>query len=695
MRLETQILSQILAYQRDYSGLTLLDRQGQEVIRLSRSKVFFESELVNRSSMNEFIIPSTNRETYFSPVEIDQPTGEPLMTMALPLINLSTDTVDYVLVAEFRFKPIWDLLGASTLREGENVFVVDQQNRVVAEQNPSVVLKQTQFTIPQKDGPYTGSNGNEVILAFTSLNFGQQKFYVVAEQTRSVALKAAYDLRNTIAVALLSVITLTIMIGLFAVRQIVRPIQRLSDTAQAIEGGDLSRRIGMQKRRDEIGRLAKAFDSMTDQLRQTLAGLEERVAARTRDLQTAASVSKQITTVLEIDDLLQEVTTLTARSFELYACHIFRWHEETNLLSMAAGSASTGQMISKETIGDVSIDATPSLIARATRTRQIVVVNDVSQENDFLFLPALPLTQSELVLPIVLGDRLLGVFDIQSQQINRFGPDDIRVLQSLAEQVAIAIRNAELFAQAQSAREEAEQANKVKSQFLATMSHELRTPLNAILNFSQFISSGMVGSVNEEQRELTEKIASSGKHLLALINDVLDISKIEAGAFKLFVEENVNLRQEFDMVSDTARSLLGGKPIELVIEADESIPLIVGDKRRIRQIMLNLVSNACKFTEKGHVRLRLSQRDHEIVFAVEDSGPGIAAADQELIFETFRQGTSGLAQGGTGLGLPISRRLVAAHGGQLWVESTVGKGSEFYVSLPIHSEELTRMVIAL
>jgi signal transduction histidine kinase len=362
---------------------------------------------------------------------------------------------------------------------------------------------------------------------------------------------------------------------------------------------------------------------------------------------------------------------------------------------MAAGADSTGQKISQETIADVSIDATPSLIARATRTRQVVVVNDVSQEKDFLLHPALPLTESELVLPIVLGDRLLGVFDIQSQQINRFGPDDLRVLQSLAEQVAIAIQNAELFAQAQSAREEAEQANKVKSQFLATMSHELRTPLNAILNFSQFISSGMVGPVNEEQRELTEKIASSGKHLLALINDVLDISKIEAGAFKLFVEENVNLRQEFDMVSDTARSLLGGKPIQLVIEADDQIPLIVGDRRRIRQIMLNLVSNACKFTEKGHVRLRLYQRDHEIMFAVEDSGPGIAAEDQELIFETFRQAASGLAQGGTGLGLPISRRLVAAHGGHLWVESTVGKGSEFYVSFPIRSEELTRMIIAL
>ena len=178
----------------------------------------------------------------------------------------------------------------------------------------------------------------------------------------------------------------------------------------------------------------------------------------------------------------------------------------------------------------------------------------------------LPETRSEAALPIALGNQLLGVLDLQSAQINKFSEEDIKVLTTLAEQIAIAVRNAQLFTEAHQARQEAEQANRVKSQFLASMSHELRTPLNAILNFTQFVSSGMLGRSMKNRSIHSARSVYSGQHLLGLINDVLDISKIEAGALKLFVEADMDLAEEATIVADAAQTLIAQKPIILQLE---------------------------------------------------------------------------------------------------------------------------------
>jgi signal transduction histidine kinase len=293
------------------------------------------------------------------------------------------------------------------------------------------------------------------------------------------------------------------------------------------------------------------------------------------------------------------------------------------------------------------------------------------------------------VLPMLIGDHLIGVLDLQAAEVGRFSPEDIRVMSSLASQTAIAVRNAELYAEARQSREAAEESNRVKSQFLASMSHELRTPLNAILNFSQFVATGMLGPVNDQQVDVLTKVVSSGKHLLSLINDVLDISKIESGALKLFVEPNIRLDNELETAVNATKILLNDKPVEVITQIHGEIPPMIGDKRRLRQIMLNLMSNACKFTEAGQITLELSANETEITLMVRDTGPGIDAKDYELIFETFRQSDTGLRQGeGTGLGLPISRRLAEAHGGRLWLTSVVGQGTSFYVALPIEANIL-------
>lgn len=248
------------------------------------------------------------------------------------------------------------------------------------------------------------------------------------------------------------------------------------------------------------------------------------------------------------------------------------------------------------------------------------------------------------------------------------------------------------------ARSIAEKADRQKSHFVAAVSHELRTPLNAIINFNQFVSSGLFGEVNGKQVEALEKSTAGARHLLALINDLLDIAKIEAGHTHLELQGDVNLIPEIHEAITVSRSLIGEKPVNIFIEIEGELPLITVDLRRFKQILLNLLSNAVKFTDTGYVRVcawtatrsasneadRITDKVKEIVFSIEDTGPGIPPEYQSMIFEPFHQlkRDSGKT-GSTGLGLPLTLRLVQAHGGRLWLDSKVGEGSIFYFTLPL------------
>jgi signal transduction histidine kinase len=230
---------------------------------------------------------------------------------------------------------------------------------------------------------------------------------------------------------------------------------------------------------------------------------------------------------------------------------------------------------------------------------------------------------------------------------------------------------------------ELESASQHKSDFLASMSHELRTPLNAIIGFSQVLREGMVGEVNEKQREYLEDILSSGNHLLSLINDVLDLSKVEAGQVELDVAP-FSLRDalESGVVMVRERATKGG--VQLTIAESSDVNVVEGDERRVRQVIFNLLSNAVKFTpEGGSVDVRAAQVNGDVQVSVADTGPGIARDDLDRIFEQFQQTEAGLEQReGTGLGLALSKRLVELHGGRIWVESEIGEGSTFVFTLP-------------
>jgi signal transduction histidine kinase len=262
--------------------------------------------------------------------------------------------------------------------------------------------------------------------------------------------------------------------------------------------------------------------------------------------------------------------------------------------------------------------------------------------------------------------------------------DEVGQLAIAFNEMANAIQQREMSLQI--AREQAERADRAKSMFLASVSHELRTPLNAIINLTKFVAMEFYGPVNQEQVEILGKTEASGKHLLNLINDVLDISKIEAGSLELFVETNVCVEKIVALAVETGRDSLINDAVTISYDVAPNLPLLTGDEQRIRQIVYNLISNACKFTSEGEILVHAYEQGDEVHIAICDSGPGIDPQDYDKIFDTFRQSKTGLRKGtGTGLGLPISRSLAEAHGGSLWFDSKPEKGATFFVALPIHS----------
>ncbi len=619
---------------------------------------------------------------------VGRTTGEPALVISSPIRNAAGEIVGVGMFAA-DLTDVTKEANISRIGDTGFAFLVDSDNQVLAHPDPELTAALVDFSA---DPPVKAArSGNTGLMKYTDEDGVKWRAYVseldngwivAVQQKENELLSALFRFQQIALIALTVGLGLLFLLSWFTIRQAIAPVAALTATATAISRGELHRTAPVVSE-DEIGVLAQAFNSMTDQLRGLIGSLEQRVAARTRDLNIASNVSRQITTELNLDNLLRQVVQLTAKEFGYYATSVFLLDEKQNALAMAAGAGAQGE-IPIPSQPAIPLGADPSIIARAARTGEPVNVPDVTTSPAFLYMPEFPDTKSELAIPMVLGERIVGVFDVQSEKPNRFGGDDLTVLTTLAEQIAIAVRNAQLFAEAEQARVVAENANSVKSEFLAAMSHELRTPLNGILNFTQFVATGMMGPVNDRQKELLNKATANGEHLLSLINDVLDISKIESGSLKLFMQPNIDVQLILDEVVATGQSMLQGKPVALVTDIDEDLPTIMADARRIRQILLNLVSNACKFTEEGRVTLTAHCQHDELLFMVKDTGPGIAPDEQATVFEVFGQTQIGLKRGeGIGLGMPISKRLAEALGGRLWLESAPGSGSTFYVSLPV------------
>jgi signal transduction histidine kinase/CheY-like chemotaxis protein len=280
---------------------------------------------------------------------------------------------------------------------------------------------------------------------------------------------------------------------------------------------------------------------------------------------------------------------------------------------------------------------------------------------------------------------VIGVLSIQSREPNIYTEEDVELLTTLSAQVSIAVENARAYERLLDTADELRELDRMKTQFLANMSHELRTPLNSIIGFSRVMLKGIDGPLTELQQTDLTSIYNSGQHLLNLINSILDMSKIEAGKMDLSFEE-VSLPAAFEAALSGARVLIEDKPVELRSELSGEVPTVWADPQRVRQILINLVANAEKFTDSGHITLRAQAGPEFVTISVSDTGVGIEPEAQRRLFLPFQQvdaSTTRRAQG-TGLGLAISRSFVEMQGGAIWVESEPGEGATFYFTLPTY-----------
>jgi signal transduction histidine kinase len=293
-----------------------------------------------------------------------------------------------------------------------------------------------------------------------------------------------------------------------------------------------------------------------------------------------------------------------------------------------------------------------------------------------------------LFVPLLGAERIVGALVVRRRRPGEFSKQTIDLVQTFAAQSVLAIQNARLFQEIGDKSRQLEVASQHKSQFLANMSHELRTPLNAILGYTELILDDIYGETPTKMRGVLERVQRNGKHLLGLINDVLDLSKIEAGQLTLALAD-YSLKDVVHSVFVAVESLADEKKLALRIEVPNDLPTGRGDERRLTQVLLNLVGNAIKFTDQGEVAVKASATNGAYTLSVCDTGPGIAPNDQAKIFEEFQQADSSATKkkGGTGLGLSIARRIIELHGGKIWVESEIGKGATFSINLPVKVEQ--------
>jgi GAF domain-containing protein len=420
--------------------------------------------------------------------------------------------------------------------------------------------------------------------------------------------------------------------------------------------------------------------------------LEARTGQLTRsvdELRALGEVSQAVSSTLDLETVLNTIVSRAAQLAGADGASIIEYYEDTREFRMRAAHNYNPELV--EAYRATPIRMGEGLTGRAVERREPIQVPDILPESayqshlrDILLRMGY---RALLVVPLMREDQVIGALAVNRRAPGEFSPEVVELLKTFATQSALAIQNARLFREVEEKGRQLAVASQHKSQFLANMSHELRTPLNAVLGYTELILDETFGDVPEPIRDSLERARNSGQHLLGLINDVLDLSKIEAGQLTLSLADYA-MEEVTHAVATNVESLAAEKKLALRVTVPPDLPPGRGDSRRIAQVLLNLVGNALKFTEAGEVRVEVTVSDGAFTVSVADTGPGISEADQVKIFEEFQQADSSSTRkkGGTGLGLAIAKRIVELHGGRIWVESTLGRGSTFRFALPVRVE---------
>lgn len=672
--------------------LSQIDPTGREQLRVSRLAMDTLGSNLDFSSEPKFTQAAANK-VFYGPVYFRRE-SEPYMTLAIAGSRRDAG----VSAAEVNLKFIWDVITQIRVGEKGYAYVVDQNGRLIAHPDISLVLRNTRVPgyplNPNVKPPLIGQDlqGREVITATAVIP--ALRWNVVVDLPTEEARAPLYAFLARTAALMATGFVLALVTGVFLARRMVVPIRELQRGAAEIGAGDFKNKINVHTG-DELEALADQFNEMAQQLQESHRDLETKIEERTlqlaqsvRELTALGEVGIAVNSTLELDTVLTTIVTKAVELCETDTGGIYVFNEADGEFHLRATCGASDTFVSK--LDRLHIRMGDTLVGEAAEQGRPVQISDVSK------LPAGPIRElleadsyrSVLAVPLLRANSVIGALVIRRREAGEFPQSTIQLLQTFAGQSVLAVHNARLFTELHEKSRQLELASQHKSQFLANMSHELRTPLNAIIGYTELIADETYGAVPERALNALERVQVNGKHLLGLINDVLDLSKIEAGQLELALAE-YEPRTIVRSVASSMASMAKSKGIELLTEIQEPLPVGIGDERRLTQVLINLVGNAIKFTETGHVEIKVGVSAGFFEYSVQDTGPGISPENQTRIFGEFQQvdDSSTRTKGGTGLGLSITKSITEMHGGHISVRSEPGKGSNFVVCVPVRVEK--------
>jgi len=559
------------------------------------------------------------------------------------------------------------------------------------------IIKRSRAEFQGKDFAYF--NGSSQFLAKSSDIFYQGKkigAIQLAVSREDVRKEIVFNISGIAALTILIIAAISLTSIIIARRYIARPLRALETGAAKIGAGHLVHRIEVQTG-DEFEALAGQFNNMAGQLQRSYANLEEKVEARTRELarlvaelKALGDVGRAVSSTLDLPTVLTSIVSHAVQLSGTDAGAIYEYDEPTEEFHLRASHRMEEELV--ETLRANPIRLGRGTVGQAAATRAPVQVTDIVDEQEYSASRVRPVLQklgyrSLLAIPLVREDRVMGGLSVYRREAGSFSTEVVNLLQTFATQSILAIQNARLFREIEDQSRQLEVANRYKSEFLANMSHELRTPLNAIIGYSEMLQEEAEDVGQEAFVPDLQKIHGAGKHLMSLINNILDLSKIEAGKMDFYLEdfEIVPMIQE---IVTTIKPLVEKNANTLELHAPDNLGAMHADLTKVRQTLFNLLSNACKFTERGAIILGVNRErvDGEdwISFRVSDTGIGMSPEQTSRLFQSFTQADASTTRkyGGTGLGLAISQKFCQMMGGDITVESAPGQGSIFTVRVP-------------
>jgi signal transduction histidine kinase len=447
-----------------------------------------------------------------------------------------------------------------------------------------------------------------------------------------------------------------------------------------------SRKPVVKTKRDRTSKTARRYSSSVADLREKLKACTKQLNEAIERENAAAEVLRVISSSpTDVQPTFEAIAESARRLCNAANAMVFRF--DGKLIHLAAyDSLEPEQVAAVRSVFPIR-PGRESITARAILTRASVHVRDRRTDPELQFGVLSMNFPTTLSVPLLHDGTPLGAITVTRTKVAPFSDRQVELVQTFADQAVIAIENVRLFDEIQNKSRELEIASQHKSQFVANMSHELRTPLAAMLGYAELMQEGIYEPLGQKSLAALVRIRSNGKHLLGLINTVLDIAKIESGQFTLNMTE-YSIETVVETVRSATESLAQNKKLALTTAVAKSLPIGIGDEQRLTQVLLNLVGNAIKFTDTGEVRVTAEAADGHFAISVVDTGPGIPEQERTRIFEQFHQvdDSSTKTKGGTGLGLAIAKQIVEMHGGNIWVESILGQGSTFHMKLPVRAD---------